>query len=132
MNWKKILLIIACFALLIFAFLAVIARNGFSATDDELTFTWVYSEEAQAEIEGYRLYDGQDVMLLDAIPPEARETSVFKPSECTSYHLTAYNEEGIESKESHKSPWCPPEPVVHVSTPGDFIVKLIPVEDQIK
>ncbi len=128
MNWKIVVAMLICFMLLLPGFFLMPIKWSSAATDNELTFTWVYSEEAQAEIEGYRLYDGQDVMLMDAIPPEARETSVLKPSECTSYHLKAYNEEGIESKESHKAPWCPPEIVIEVPVPGDLLIKLIQVE----
>jgi hypothetical protein len=77
--------------ILLAAIILIFATTSFAA---ELKFTWDYTPEAQADIEGFKLY--RDGTVEEAIlTPNARTVVIPRQTDKKShtYHLTAFNAE---------------------------------------
>jgi len=99
---------------LLIAILLLLAPALASAGD--ITFIWQPSND---NVLGYRLYNGDHNVVVDAIPADQHTVTTTAPDKCTSYYLTAYNDE-VESDPSTIAAYCPPPPTLAV--PGKFII----------
>lgn len=74
--------------------------------------TWAYDEALALEqgIQGFRLRDAGNKVLIDSIPPAARTATALVTTDgkaCQSYYLTAYTADD-ETAPSNILTWCPP------------------------
>jgi hypothetical protein len=89
-----------------------------NASAQDVNCTWNYSEEEQAKITGFRIYNENLEIVLDGIDPSARTaTFVANDTECGAYYMTAFarNEEEdtfVESTNSNVEVVCPNQPSI--------------------
>jgi len=83
------------------------ASGGYCET---INVSWT---DTQTDIDGYRIYDKNNVLVIE-VPPTER-TASFEETKCNSWRNVAYRGD-LESKISNSAQWCPEPP----DAPGDL------------
>jgi hypothetical protein len=93
----------------------------------DLHFIWEYSQEEQEKINDFRLYNGNQEIIQDAIDKTARETTFnYEGGNCESFYLTAHRLATEEEPEAESPPstivaFCPDNSIPVM--PGNFYIE---------
>jgi hypothetical protein len=118
MSWKHIVIAVMLFLLICAAYAIMLLWNPLLAyAADTVTTSWSYTEEEQATITEFRIYNGDHNLVVGEIPVTAREQVFDAPAVCTGYYIVAYKagytqEDGTEVPEVESDPsnivaYCP-------------------------
>ena len=117
--------IIALLAVLVFVIGFAMFINVAKA-DTTIEVAWGYNVEDEPLITKFRIYDKDNLVVVDSITPSTRAAQFTTEDVCNAWHLQAIAGEGeyeIPSDRSNSAPWCPTPPEIPPTpTPSTFTI----------
>lgn len=118
MKFKKAVIAI-CTIAIVMAGVAMLA--SVANAESAITVKWILTPEQQSQINILRIYDKDNVVVVDNIAPATTEVTFNTPDELNSWQIVTVIDTGeneIESGRSNSLPWSPAVPIAPI--PGKF------------
>ncbi len=124
MNIRHLLVISMYCLAFIFSLLLVLIVVPAIVNAATINGIWTYTADDQANIDTFRIYDHQHMVVVNDIPAADRTAVIDTADQCGSWYIVAVAGEGdqeVESGPSTIATWCPPDQDPP-PTPGVFSV----------